>query len=115
MRGKEDPDDPADIPEIETRFRVDISVSVFSLLQTVAWVSCQIIMLHVFYKYGRSVEEDSMQLFRNKLESLYQKANTPEAQRARRQRAVNEIVNRRIEAIVRTMTSYAPAKDLSLL
>ena len=47
-----------------------------------------------------------MQLFRNKLQTLYQKANSEQAQIERRKRAVDYIVNQRIEIIVRTMTSY---------
>ena len=76
-------------------------------------------MLHVFVKYGRPVEEDTMMLFRNKLEELYNTRNDPMIQSQRRISAVNEIVNHRIEAIVRTMTSYivdkshSPYKDMS--
>ena len=63
-------------------------------------------MLHVFFKFGRPVEDDALNLFRNKLKALYQNDNDSQVAIERRQRAVDEIVNWRIEIIVRTMTSY---------
>ena len=52
-------------------------MTTFSLLQSVAYFVCQCIMLHVFVKFGRPVEEDAMHLFRKKLEAQYQDANDP--------------------------------------
>ena len=67
-------DDPSDV-----KYKLQIAVSVFSLMQTVSWFICQCLMLHVFRKFGRPVEKDSMQLFRTQLETLYQNANDPDA------------------------------------
>ena len=57
-----------DDPDTETeRFRLEISLNVFNLVQLLAWFICQILMLHVFFKFGRPVENDALKLFRNKL------------------------------------------------
>ena len=63
-------------------------------------------MLHVFVKFGRPVEEDAMHLFRKKLEAQYQNANDPSTRRTKRLQAIDEIIDHRIESILRTMTSY---------
>ena len=52
--------------------RLNIVVDVFTILQTLVWDLCQVIMLYVFIKYGQPVEKDSKRLFCKKLEALYQ-------------------------------------------
>ena len=88
------------------QLKLDIAMDVMSVLQSLAWFVCQIIMIYVFFKYGRPVERDSMRIFRRKMEMIYESKTDPQAKIKRHLKAVDEMVDRQIEDIMRTMTSY---------
>ena len=58
--------------------RLSISIDLVTSTQTIVWFFYQCIMLKVFVKYGRPVQEDTMQLLKQKLEQIYKLEQTPD-------------------------------------
>ena len=90
--------------------RYKIAITFFSLFQSFCWFIVNIFILLVFIRYGKPVEQDAMKILRDKLEAVYRKeqaaALDPEARNAKRQKALDELVDNQIESILRTMVSY---------
>ena len=89
---------------------MEISVVVFSIVQTLAWDLVQFLMLHVFAKYGRPIESDTWALLRKKIEAVYKEqqdqSKDEETSFLKRMRAYDEITDHQIDHIMRTMISY---------
>ena len=68
-------------------------------------------ILHVFIKYGKPIEDDARTLIENKLTAVYQQkqfgATDDEIAFHRRMRAYGEISDRQLSEIVRSMMSYS--------
>ena len=94
-------------PDTPAKLRLSISIDAFESAQTIVWFFYQCVMLKVFVKYGRPVQEDTMQLFKQKLEQIYTLQQTPDRRSEKRQQAIDEIVEHRIETILRNMRGYA--------
>ena len=67
-------------------------------------------ILHVFVKYGKPVEDNAQTLIQRKLAEVYQQdeelANNEEAKFYRRAKAYEEIADYQLMEIVKTMMSY---------
>ena len=74
------------------------------------WVAVQLLILLVFIKYGKPIEDDARTMIENKLTAIYQKeqedASNEEVLFKRRMEAYNEIADRQLSEIIRAMMSY---------
>ena len=63
--------DGGDCDDKPKLLRYKISLNFFQIFQSICWTVVQLLMLLVFVKYGKPVEQDAMIILRNKLEDVF--------------------------------------------
>lgn len=90
------------------KIRYDIAMNCIHVITIVLWSVIQYLMLVVFARYGKPLEDSNTKLIMNKLEALQRAEDkSPQAMALRRHNAYKEIDNRQISEIIKRMNGYS--------
>ena len=76
----------------------------------VAWFAVHCLMLTIFVKYGKPLEDDEKTLIENKLIEKFEESQDVDLKRERKIKAYNDLAELQVEAFIRTMRTYTNVK-----
>ena len=89
----------------EQRLRVEVACIYFNFGGSVAWTFVHLLMLSIFAKYGRPMENDEKTLIENKLIEKFNESNDEELKHERKVKAYRDMADWQVSEIIRTMRS----------
>lgn len=75
-----------------------------------AWFAVHCLMLTIFVKYGKPLEDDEKTLIENKLIEKFEESQDVDLKRERKIKAYNDLAELQVEAFIRTMRTYTNVK-----
>ena len=92
-------------------FRLLIAQTCLDICSTLNWFIIHCLMLNIFIKYGKPLEDDEKVLFRNKLIEVFEELKSEEGKVIRRQKAYEEMADLQVKEILRTMRTCSSTRE----